>query len=123
MDARDAADRREHLHLVRAALKQEGINVPAEIDTSARMRRTFGVDPRACRVICVDCPLALLPAAVVDAATMALFPLHVVVAAEGAGSRVYLSTPPRTAKNDSFALPFEIFVGRVVSIIVRATDA
>jgi uncharacterized protein (DUF302 family) len=112
------------VQVLRDALKQEGISVPIEIDASARIRRTFGVEPRACRVICVDCPLALLPAAVVDAAAIGLFPLHVVVASEGAAeSCVYLATPPKTALDDCFTLPYQRFVGRVLSVVVRAVDA
>ena len=116
---------RKTIQMVRAALKQEGLSVPIEIDASARMHRTFGVERRACRVICIDCPLALLPAAVVEVAAIGLFPLHVVVASEGAAtSSVYLATPPRTrtALNDCFTLPYQRFVGRVLSTIVRATD-
>ena len=115
---------RKTVQMVRAAFRQEGIGVPVEIDASARMRRTFGVGARECRVICVDCPLALLPAAVAEAAAISLFPLHVVVASEGAAeSCVYLATPPRGAIHDCFALPYERFLGRVLSILVRAADA
>jgi uncharacterized protein (DUF302 family) len=115
---------RKTVQMVRAALRQEGISVPVEIDASARMRRTFGVETRECRVICVDCPLALLPVAVAEAAAISLFPLHVVVASEGAAeSCVYLATPPRGSIDDCFALPYERFLGRVLSILVRAADA
>lgn len=58
---------RETVRSLRAALEQEGLIVPVEIDTSARLHGAFAAELRPCLVICVDCPITLLPAAVVDA--------------------------------------------------------
>lgn len=110
----------ETVRSLRAALEQEGIKVPVEIDASARLRGTFAAELRPCRVICVDCPITLLPAAVVDAALIGLFPLHVVVTSERAvESSIYLTTPPSTGLNDGLRLAYERFSGRVLRIICR----
>lgn len=115
---------RETVQLLRAALKRGGMSVPVEIDASARVRRTFGGEPRPCRVICVDCPLTLLPAAVVDVPAIGLFPLHVVVASESAvESSIYLATPPGTGLNDRLTLPYGRFLGHVLGIIGRVAGA
>jgi uncharacterized protein (DUF302 family) len=111
---------RKTVHLLRGALKQEGISSVVEIDASARGHSAFGVELRSCRILCVACPPTLLPAAVADARAIGLFPLHVVVAVESAvESNVYLATAPSTGLNDGLTLASQRFLGRILSIILH----
>lgn len=108
--------------MLREALKQGGISVSAEIDRSARGRRVFGAEMRPCCILCVDCPLTTLPAAVTDAPAIGLFPLHLVVASASKSaveSNVYLATSVDMGLNSGLELDYQRFLSRLWSIIVR----
>jgi uncharacterized protein (DUF302 family) len=113
---------RETVPLLRKALKQGGISVSAEIDRSARGRGAFGTEMRPCCILCVECPLTMLPAAVTDAPAIGLFPLHLVVASTSKSaveSNVYLATSADMGLSDGLELDYQRFLSRVWSIIVR----
>jgi hypothetical protein len=67
------------LKLVRAVLTTDDLEIVGELDM-----------PPGCRVLLVDCPLLLFEGLALDRAAGVYFPLHVVVASDGA--RTYAAT-------------------------------
>ncbi len=71
------------LKLVRRALAQQGLRVPAELDIAARIRRELGASVAACTVLYVDDPVVLLEAVVFHRGAALLIPQPLVVTAAG----------------------------------------
>jgi len=83
----------EALKAVRAALQNEGLRVPLEMDISSTLRQELGVELKPCKLLCVYCPWLLLQASVTDAAVGAFLPLHLVVADHGPRTLVHFINP------------------------------
>jgi uncharacterized protein (DUF302 family) len=83
----------EALKLIRRALAEEGLEIAADLDMAARVRRALRIDLPPCRVLCVDCPVALLEALALDRSAAVLLPLHLVVASQDGFTLVHLLNP------------------------------
>ena len=83
----------EALKLLRVALAGEGLEIAAELDISGRIRKSLRVNIPPCRVVCVDCPVALLEALAFDRSAAVLLPLHLVVAGQDDLTLIHLLNP------------------------------
>lgn len=81
------------LKSLRAALSQEGLSVPVELDIAGRIRKELGVRLAPCRVLCIDNPMTLLQAMAVDTTGAIFLPLHLVVSGCGPLTVVRLFNP------------------------------
>ncbi len=78
------------LNLIRSALMTEGLQITAELDLAGRINKALRLALHPCRVLCVDCPVALLEAIALDRSAAVLLPLHLVVADHGEVTEVHL---------------------------------
>ncbi len=83
----------EALKLIRRALAEEGLEIAADLDMAGRIRKALRIDFPPCRVLCVDCPVALLEALALDRSAAVLLPLHVVVAGQDGLTLIHLLNP------------------------------
>jgi uncharacterized protein (DUF302 family) len=81
------------LKLIRRALAEEGLQIAADLDLSGRVKKALRIDLPPCRVLCVDCPVALLEALALDRSAAVLLPLHLVVASQDGFTQVHLLNP------------------------------
>jgi uncharacterized protein (DUF302 family) len=93
------------LKLLRDTFAQEGLGIAMELDLSARIRRSLGINLAPCRVLFVDCPLLVLQAVALDASAATLLPLHVVVSGSGPKTLVHCREPAGAQAAD---LPVEV---------------
>ena len=89
----------EALKLLRIALAGEGLEIAAELDISGRIRKSLRVNIAPCRVLCIDCPLALLEALAFDRSAAVLLPLHLVVAGQDDLTLIHLLNPAAALYN------------------------
>ena len=80
----------EALKSIRRALAEEGLDIAAELDLAGRIRKALRIDLPPFRVLCVDCPVALLEALALDRSAAVLIPLHLVVAGQDGTTLVHL---------------------------------
>jgi hypothetical protein len=73
--------------MLRRGLEAEGLHVPCELDTAARLRRELGISLRKSVVLWVDDPLRLLEATVMNPAGALFVPQAVVIVEGSDGSR------------------------------------
>jgi uncharacterized protein (DUF302 family) len=78
------------LKTIRTALTKQGLEIAAELDLAGRINKALRLNLPPCRVLCVDCPLALLEAIALDRSAAVLLPLHLVVAGQGEVTVVHL---------------------------------
>ena len=71
------------LKLVRHSLAERELGVTSEWDTTENRRGSFGQKPQRSRLLLVDSPILMFEAMALDRAAGALFPLHVVLSADG----------------------------------------
>ena len=71
------------LKLVRHALAESELAVTSEWDTTETRRGGFGQKPQRSRLLLVDSPILMFEAMALDRAAGALFPLHVLLSADG----------------------------------------
>ena len=83
----------EALKLIRRALAEGGLEVAAELDMAGRVRKALRIDLPPCRVLCIDCPVALLEALALDRSAAVLLPLHLVVAGQDSVTLVHFLNP------------------------------
>jgi uncharacterized protein (DUF302 family) len=83
----------EALKLLRRSLAEGGLEIAADLDMAGRIRKALRVDLAPCRVLCVDCPVALLEALALDRSAAVLLPLHLVVAGQDGFTLVHLLNP------------------------------
>jgi uncharacterized protein (DUF302 family) len=83
----------EALKLIRRALAEARLEIAADLDMAGRVRRALRIDFPPCRVLCVDCPVALLEALALDRSAPVLLPLHLVVAGQDGFTLVHLLNP------------------------------
>jgi hypothetical protein len=76
------------LRMLRRALAREGLRVPCEVDTSARLKIELGVGLRNSIVLYVDTPILLLEATVLNIGGGLYVPEPVVLSSNGANSLV-----------------------------------
>ena len=80
----------EALRSIRRALAEEGLGIAADLDMAGRIRKALRIDFPPCRVLCVDCPVALLEALALDRSAAVLLPLHLVVTGQDGLTLVHL---------------------------------
>ena len=107
------------LKRLRAALKEEGLEVPLEMDVCKRIRDEFGIGLSPCCVLCVYCPYLLLEAAVINSSAAGLLPLHVVVSQSGPQTTIHLVTPADSEIPAGLRIPFERFLRRAAQVLGR----
>ena len=78
---------------LRRALAEKGLEIAADLDMAGRIRKALRIDLPPCRVLCVDCPVALLEALALDRSAAVLLPLHLVVAGQGGQTLVHFLNP------------------------------
>jgi hypothetical protein len=83
----------EAVELLRRALAERGLEIAADLDTAGRIRKALRIDSPPCRVLCVDCPVALLEALPLDQSAAVLLPSHLVVTGPGRLNSGSLSEP------------------------------
>ena len=83
----------EAVKLLRRALAEGGLEIAADLDLSGRIRKALRIDFPPCRVLCGDCPVALLEALVLDRSAAVLLPLHLVVTGQDGLTLVHLLNP------------------------------
>ena len=67
------------LRMVRKALAQQGLRVPAELDVTSRIKQELGAGVAPCVVLYVDDPVLLLEAAVFHRGAALMIPQPVVI--------------------------------------------
>ncbi len=83
----------ETIKVIRRALLAAGLEIPADMDLAGRVKKALRFDFPPCRVLCVDCPVALLEALALDRSAAVLLPLHLVVEGRGRFTLVHLLNP------------------------------
>lgn len=83
----------EALKVIRHALAGAGLEIAADLDLASRVRKALRIDLPPCRVLCIDCTVALLEALTLDRSAAVLLPLHLVVAGNDGLTLVYLLNP------------------------------
>ena len=83
----------EALKSIRRALAEGGLAIAAEFDVAGRIRKALRIDLPPCRVLCVDCPVALLEALALDRSAAVLLPLHLVVSGQDGATVVHFLNP------------------------------
>jgi uncharacterized protein (DUF302 family) len=81
------------LRSIRRALAEEGLEIATDLDMAGRIRKALRIDFPPCRVLCVDCPVALLEALALDRSAAVLLPLHLVVAGQDGFTLIHLLNP------------------------------
>ena len=81
------------LKLIRRALAEEGLEIAADLDMAGRIRKSLRINLPPCRVLCIDCPVALVEALALDRSAAVLLPLHVVVAGHDGSTLIHLLNP------------------------------
>ena len=81
------------LKVVRRALVEAGLEISADVDIAGRIRKALRFDLPPCRVLYVDCPVALLEAIALDRSAAVLLPLHLVVEGRDEFTLVHLLNP------------------------------
>jgi hypothetical protein len=76
------------LRMLRRALAREGLRVPCEVDTSARLKKELGIGLKGSLVLYVDTPILLLEATVLSAGGGLYVPEPVVLSCNGSGCTV-----------------------------------
>jgi uncharacterized protein (DUF302 family) len=83
----------EAVKLLRRALAEGGLEIAAELDMAGRIRKALRLNLPPCRVLCVDCPVALLEALALDRSAAVLLPLHLVVTGQDGLTLVHFLNP------------------------------
>ena len=83
----------EAVKLLRRALAEGGLEIAADLDMAGRIRKALRIDFPPCRVLCVDCPVALLEALALDRSAAVLLPLHLVVTGQDGLTLVHFLNP------------------------------
>ncbi|MEO8660936.1 MAG: DUF302 domain-containing protein [Bryobacteraceae bacterium] len=81
------------IKVIRRALMAAGLEIPADLDLAGRVKQALRFDFPPCRVLCVDCPIALLEALALDRSAAVLLPLHLVVEGRDGFTLVHLLNP------------------------------
>ena len=110
------------LRLVRNALRAGDLEIVGEVDLPARRPGESRAGPARCRVLLVDCPLLVFEGLALDRAAGVYFPLHVMLAWEGA--RTHVTTVKPSAVLDArlppgAAEPVERLEARVIRALER----
>ena len=81
------------LRSIRRALAEGGLQIATDLAMAGRIRKALRIDFPPCRVLGVDCPVALLEALALDRSAAVLLPLHLVVAGQDGFTLIHLLYP------------------------------
>ena len=81
------------LRSIRRALAEGGLEIATDLDMAGRIRNALRIDFPPCRVLGIDCPVALLEALALDRSAAVLLPLHLVVAGRDGFTLIHLLNP------------------------------
>ena len=81
------------LRSIRRALAEGGLEIAMDLDLGGRIGKALRIDFPPCRVLGVDCPVALLEALALDRSAAVLLPLHLVVAGQDGFTLIHLLNP------------------------------
>ncbi len=86
---------RKAVKQLRSLLISAGLTVISEVDATAALRSSFGVDLTPSQILFVTCPVLLLHAVVTGASLLTTLPVHIVVIEKGQWTRIYVMNPAR----------------------------
>ncbi len=109
------------LRMVRRALAQQGLRVPAELDIAARIKQEAGAGVAPCVVLYVDDPVLLLEAIIFQRGAGLLIPQPLVVAGRHRQTEVLLRSAASLIE-DGLALPVREALSGLHSRITRALE-
>lgn len=89
------------LRMVRRALAQNGLRIPAELDVTARIRQELGAGVAPCVVLYVDDPALLLEAVVFHRAAALMIPQPVVVSGNARQTEVSLRSAESVVQGET----------------------
>lgn len=107
------------LRMLRRALAMEGLSIPCELDTSARVKQELGVGLKRNVIFYVDDPIRLLEATVMNPAGGLFIPKAVVLSGNGTESRVSIRSMDPVFATD-LPMSFRAAVTNVHERIVAA---
>jgi uncharacterized protein (DUF302 family) len=109
------------LRMVRRALAQQGLRVPAELDVSARIKQEVGAGVAPCTVLYIDDPVLLLEAIIFQRGAGLLIPQPLVVAGGHGQTEVLLRSAASVTEEGLSASVRDALLG-LHSRIVRALE-
>ena len=112
------------LKTIRGAVAGMDLEVAGEIDVADLLLHHPGTAARS-RILLVDCPLLIFEALALDRAAAVFFPLHVILASDGARTHVATVKPPGVfdARLPAGAAePFERLEARVARVLEDLCD-
>lgn len=109
------------LRMVRRALAQQGLRVPAELDVSARIKQEVGAGVAPCTVLYIDDPVLLLEAIIFQRGAGLLIPQPLVVAGGHGRTEVLLRSAASVTEEGLSASVRDALLG-LHSRIVRALE-
>jgi uncharacterized protein (DUF302 family) len=113
----------EALKLIRRALAEGGLEIAADLDMAGRIRKALRIDLPPFRVLCVDCPVALLEALALDRSAAVLLPLHVVVAGQGGGLTLVHLLNPAAALYSGLPITARAAVSKLQARVAQAVES
>lgn len=112
----------EALKMIRRALAEGGLAIAADLDMASRIGKALRIDFPPCRVLCVDCPVALLEALALDRSAAVLLPLHLVVAGQDGFTLVHLLNPAAALYN-GLPVTARAAVSRLQARVAQAVES
>jgi uncharacterized protein (DUF302 family) len=112
----------EAVRIVRRALEKEGLEVSADCDLSARVRRAFRIQLPPCRVLYVDSPLALLEALVLDQTAAVVLPLHLVIEGQDGHTLVHM-LHPASGLCSRLSAPAKASLSKLQAQVIQAIES
>lgn len=91
------------LRIVRRALAQHGLRIPAEVDVAARIKHELGAGVAPCVVLYVDDPALLLEAVVFQRAAALMIPQPVVVSGNNRQTEVLVRSAESLMQGETLA--------------------
>jgi uncharacterized protein (DUF302 family) len=84
---------RKAMKQLRSSLEASGLIIVSEMDISARIRRSLGMELAPCTIVAVTCPVLLLEALVMDPSQLTIIPMHIVAIEKDHWTRIYVAHP------------------------------
>jgi len=110
------------LKTIRGALAKQGLEVAADLDMAGRISKYLRLDLPPCRVLCVDCPLAVLEAITLDRSAAVLLPLHLVIASQGDATVIHLLNST-AALYHALPIPARASVSKLQAKVTEALES
>jgi uncharacterized protein (DUF302 family) len=111
----------DSLRLIRKILSEEGLQIPTEPKVSEMIRKEFGIGLKACRVMCVSCPLFLLEAIALDRSAAVFLPLHLVVCGHEGRTEVHVLSLAGLS-DCSMAIGAKLPISKTLSRLTRCLE-